>query len=188
MTTPDFIPVLGHGSHPSPEFGACVMEMVAFLAGEKHTDSPICVLPELRTLAIYVNDFVSDDNRSRIALLIPDFMNTSTLKIDLFLRRVQAEAFPEYYEWFTGDKRQEFQYLATCTPLAFNLNAVYHRIETECSETPLNKFTNEEWDNFVIEYLEKVMAIARDMKSETNEVAAILAKTKEHPSQAKVNV
>jgi hypothetical protein len=77
LNIPDSIPVLSRGNHTDPRDGACVMEMVSVLSGEEFSDSPTCVNSTLRTSAICVNDFVSDDNRNKIALMVPRFIGTS---------------------------------------------------------------------------------------------------------------
>ena len=86
MNIPDYIPVLSHGSHyNNPESGACFMEMISFLSGKQaQGDRPECVHGGLTGLGITVNDFVSDDNRSRLALLIPDFMGTRNIDYESF--------------------------------------------------------------------------------------------------------
>jgi hypothetical protein len=79
VNIPDFIPVLGHGGHYNPKDGACVMEMVSFIAGEKWSDRPDCVDEGIQEIARNVNDFVSDDNRQVIADMIPRFIGTDAL-------------------------------------------------------------------------------------------------------------
>jgi hypothetical protein len=41
----------------------CAMEWVSYLAGEPHTDQPVCVDPPLRTFCIKFNDALGDDAR-----------------------------------------------------------------------------------------------------------------------------
>lgn len=66
----DFIPVLSDGPHHSPEDGACVMEMVSFMAGEEWSDTPKCADRMISMIAQSVNDFVEDHNRH---LILKDF-------------------------------------------------------------------------------------------------------------------
>lgn len=80
VNIPDYIPVLSHGGHSNPKNGACVMEMVSFIAGEEWSDRPATVYDTLAEIARRTNDFVSDDNRSVIADLIPRFIGTDKLK------------------------------------------------------------------------------------------------------------
>ena len=47
---------LSTGHHERPDEGLCVMECVAFVAGEPHTDRPACACPVITQLAIHAND------------------------------------------------------------------------------------------------------------------------------------
>lgn len=46
------------GPHRSPDYGLCVMECVAFVAGERHTDRPECACPVITQIAVHANDTV----------------------------------------------------------------------------------------------------------------------------------
>jgi hypothetical protein len=61
----------GRGSHPKREDGMCVMEAVAYLAGEVHSDSPLCASWTIRKLAICVNDAASDELRNELLRDLP---------------------------------------------------------------------------------------------------------------------
>ncbi|HWT22404.1 MAG TPA: hypothetical protein VN213_02750, partial [Solirubrobacteraceae bacterium] len=52
---------LAKGAHRSPADGRCAMEWVAFIAGEKHTDHPVCVSPVLQRFCIALNDRLGDE-------------------------------------------------------------------------------------------------------------------------------
>ena len=67
---------LSRGFHTSPEKGMCLMELVAYLAGEEHTDIPACSSPSLTYMAQYVNDTVSNENRQRLIPLAWELMGT----------------------------------------------------------------------------------------------------------------
>lgn len=55
------------GGHPAPEYGMCVMETVAYIAGEPHTDQPKCACRIITCFAIAINDAIPDDaTRTRI--------------------------------------------------------------------------------------------------------------------------
>lgn len=69
--TPDGLPLLGAGRHRRPRQGACLMELVSVLAGERWTDAPHCTHPLLARLARLVNDAVSDAARPPLSLLAP---------------------------------------------------------------------------------------------------------------------
>ena len=68
---PELVPVLSRGRHRNPRKGACFMEMVSFLAGERWSDHPACTHPLLASLARLVNDHTSDAARGRLIDLIP---------------------------------------------------------------------------------------------------------------------
>ena len=57
---------LKSGSHSSAEAGLCAMEWVSYLAGEAHSDSPVCVSPILRSFCIDLNDSWDDEMRQRL--------------------------------------------------------------------------------------------------------------------------
>jgi hypothetical protein len=63
------------------------MEFASYLAGERWSDHPPCTHPLLAFLARGVNDFSSDDGRSRLVPLIPSVigMNGTDPKIDLVI-------------------------------------------------------------------------------------------------------
>ena len=64
--------VLGHGSHPNPDAGMCVMEAVAYVAGEPHSGSPACASPVLAALLRRWNDDLPHADRTRLLLpLVP---------------------------------------------------------------------------------------------------------------------
>jgi hypothetical protein len=47
---------LTHGAHNTREDGMCLMEAVAFIAGEKHSDRPECACPVLSAFGRNLND------------------------------------------------------------------------------------------------------------------------------------
>ena len=54
---------LGRGSHPSPEYGACVMELSSMLAGERFTHRPASVCFVIAELLRTFNDGADDERR-----------------------------------------------------------------------------------------------------------------------------
>lgn len=54
---------LSRGKHPSPERGACVMELASMLAGESFSDHPVAVSPLLGALMRRYNDYIDDERR-----------------------------------------------------------------------------------------------------------------------------
>lgn len=95
--SPDLVPVLSAGRHRNPRKGACFMEMASFLAGEKWSDHPRCTHPLLASMARLVNDALTDEERPRIAMLVPEVVGVTSddLAIDVALAvRAAATALP----------------------------------------------------------------------------------------------
>jgi len=69
---------LKSGSHSGPHAGACVMEAVAFIAGEQWSDHPQCVSPVIGAFLRSWNDSLpTDEDRERLLKpLIPKVINT----------------------------------------------------------------------------------------------------------------
>jgi hypothetical protein len=65
----DTIPILA-GSHDTRDDGVCAMELVAWMAGEPHSDSPACTCPVLAAFVRSWNDGIADDD-TRARLLRP---------------------------------------------------------------------------------------------------------------------
>lgn len=76
VNLPDGMPTLSAGAHADPTAGACLMEYVSVLAGERPSDRPKCVHPGLAAVARVVNDAVADTVRQGLILLAPDCINT----------------------------------------------------------------------------------------------------------------
>jgi len=75
---PDVLPVLSRGKHRNPKRGACFMELASYLAGERWSDRPACTHPLLAEVARNVNDRISDEARSSLAVLIPEVIGLAT--------------------------------------------------------------------------------------------------------------
>jgi hypothetical protein len=74
---------LGRGSHFAPSNGlveACVMEAVAYVAGEPFSDHPACASPILTSFLISWNDAMNDDDRQMLKTFIPRLVGTRTGK------------------------------------------------------------------------------------------------------------
>src|SRR3954469_7130258 len=76
--TPDLMPVLSRGKHRNPRKGACFMELASFLAGERWSDHPACTHRLLAALARHVNDYTSDEGRSRLGELVPSVIGLTS--------------------------------------------------------------------------------------------------------------
>jgi hypothetical protein len=68
---------LANGGHNSPDEGLCLLEAVAYVAGEPHTDHPACVSGVLGTFGRNLNDVLPDDLRQQLVPLIPDLPGTA---------------------------------------------------------------------------------------------------------------
>lgn len=64
------------GHHRSREHGTCLMEAVAYLAGEKHSDQPKCVSLALGGFGRGLNDALPMDLRQELKWLIPSLPGT----------------------------------------------------------------------------------------------------------------
>ncbi len=70
--------MLSPGKHRNSRQGACFMEMVSYLAGERWSDHPKCTHPLVASVARMVNDNTTDANRTRLAALIPSVIGLTT--------------------------------------------------------------------------------------------------------------
>ncbi len=169
VNIPDFIPVLSHGNHHKPEQGACVMEMVSFLAGEEFSDKPKCVAYKLRVEAISINDLVSDDNRNKIALMIPRFMGTSSLDGQKFA--------DDYYVY--ADTFKEEHGLDAYHSVSVGIRNRFH------NDTGDARLSNEGYDQIGIDYLNGLLDLADKHLGRTNvtPLSEYVPAMKSHPSQ-----
>ena len=72
---------LGHGSHKPPNNGlveACVMEAVAYVAGEPWSDHPACASPVITLFLIGLNDRLGDGDRQKLKPYITRLVGTNT--------------------------------------------------------------------------------------------------------------
>lgn len=68
---------LRRGAHATRDDGMCAMEMVAWLAGEAHSDEPACACPVLSAFVRACNDAMGDQARNRhLRPLVPMLVNT----------------------------------------------------------------------------------------------------------------
>jgi hypothetical protein len=78
VTAPASMPVLSRGKHRNPRKGACFMEMVSFLAGQRWSDHPGCTHPLLAEMARLVNDSVADQLRPQLVPMIPSVIGLTS--------------------------------------------------------------------------------------------------------------
>lgn len=67
---------LDFGPHPTFTSGHCAMEVVAWLAGEGHTDAPSCASRVLRSYTVTLNDLWNDEQRQRLKPFLPRMIGT----------------------------------------------------------------------------------------------------------------
>ena len=68
---------LATGAHDTAEDGMCLMEAVAHLAGEEHSDRPACVSPVLGDFGRSLNDKLDDELRQSLKPFIPALIGTA---------------------------------------------------------------------------------------------------------------
>lgn len=69
---------LAEGSHWDRGEGMCAMEAVAWLAGEDHTDRPVCVSGVLAVYVSGLNDMWDDEKRQTLKGFLPRLVGTNT--------------------------------------------------------------------------------------------------------------
>lgn len=106
-TAPDFMPVLGRGAHRSPENGACVMEYVSILAGERFSDNPSCTDSLLASMARSVNDALLDEHRHLLVPLITRLIGTAGASNSLSTaqKALLGERFGYALDWYRSTFR-----------------------------------------------------------------------------------
>jgi hypothetical protein len=67
---------LACGAHDRRDEGLCLMEAVAFVAGEPHTDRPSCVSPVLGAYGRALNDALPHELRQELKVFIPALPGT----------------------------------------------------------------------------------------------------------------
>src|SRR4029077_13546284 len=78
---------LAYGGHGAWEEGACIMEAVAYVAGEPHSDHPKCASPILTSFCMRWNDRLNDVDRQLLKPFIPRLVGTNTGEADELTRK-----------------------------------------------------------------------------------------------------
>jgi hypothetical protein len=78
---------LERGRHRSPQDGVCTMELVAWMAGEKHSDHPRSASPVIATFIRSFNDALDGADRQHLAALAARMIGTRGSDQDEVLRR-----------------------------------------------------------------------------------------------------
>jgi hypothetical protein len=83
MTTLDLDTLtLTHGSHSNRDEGVCLLEAVAWYAGEDHSDMPSCVSMVLCTYGTRLNDVLPHGRRQELKPLVPRLVGTASDGLD----------------------------------------------------------------------------------------------------------
>jgi hypothetical protein len=78
---------LEKGRHRTPQDGVCTMELVAWMAGEKHSDHPKSASPVIAAFIRSFNDALDSTHRQRLAVLAARMIETRGSREDEALRR-----------------------------------------------------------------------------------------------------
>jgi len=81
------------GAH-SPDGEMCVMEAVAWVAGEAWTDTPECACPVITRFAQSINDSMGDEFRQRLLPYVPRLIGTRSTWAVEQRRALRAAAKP----------------------------------------------------------------------------------------------
>jgi hypothetical protein len=89
----------------------CVMSMVAFLSGDRHTDEPRCASSVIRLFAIPINDGMDDESRQRLKPFAPRIIGTNDgrdqERAKILRDAMLAEVLPEALKDWTPHFRQD---------------------------------------------------------------------------------
>ncbi len=89
----DYAIKLSAGNHNTPQDGMCIMECVAYIEGEKHTDHPKCADPVITTFAMKTNDWMKEDERGA---LLPFVLRIAGSKSTTEIERQRAYMCADY--------------------------------------------------------------------------------------------
>lgn len=81
---------LDSGGHDRFKDGHCVMEVVAYVAGEPHSDRPRCTSPAIAAFLRSWNDALDDADRQMLRFLVPVVIGTATGAADELRRAWMA--------------------------------------------------------------------------------------------------
>ena len=107
---------LDRGAHSSREVGVSVMEAVAWLAGERHTDHPHTASPVIAAFCRLINDRVGDEERQRLVAYVPRLVGTRAAD-EIELRRTMVIA-----DWAVRSAAAAALRIAGLVELAENLS------------------------------------------------------------------
>lgn len=113
------VPYLRPGKGETPSEGGCIMQVTDWIHRHRWSDTPVCVHPVLRDLAISANDNSGHENRQLLLDLIPRLIGTSDYAISGTQHNQVVQAFygardkAPSYRWVSAligalDKFDEF--------------------------------------------------------------------------------
>jgi hypothetical protein len=115
----DALNPLGRGSH-TPGHDVCVMEAVAYVAGEPWSDHPQCACPVITSFLIAWNDGLADDERDALLRpLVPRIVGTRSTATVEHRRALMA------VDWLVRDHAPAWLRLAGLTAQADALAALH---------------------------------------------------------------
>jgi len=98
---------LSKGSH-SGTYGACVMELVSYLANEPWSDHPQCASKSITNLAIWINDTGDQTHRDILQELAGKIINTSDWKKE----PARAKLYSKFALWCSKEAAKYAKYAA----------------------------------------------------------------------------
>ena len=90
-----------HKYSKKPEDGACIMELVSYMANEPWSDAPQCASSSITSFCIWINDSGDQEHRDRLLVLAPKIINTRDYKKE----PERANLFAEYALWCAGEAK-----------------------------------------------------------------------------------
>ena len=107
----------GTGKHLTPDDGMCVMEAVAYVAGEPHTDRPKCASPVISAFLRFWNDSITDDDNRRDLLgpFVYRMVGTAAS------REIESQRSWMAFDWLVRNCLPSFMELTPMTPIAKKL-------------------------------------------------------------------
>ncbi len=93
---------LSSGKHSNIDHGACVMEMVSYLANERWSDHPQCASPSITSLAIWIKDNGDQEHRDVLKTMAPKIVNTKDWKKE----PARAKIYAEFAQWASDRARE----------------------------------------------------------------------------------
>lgn len=133
--------ILEHGSH-QPDHTFCVMEAVAFIAGEEWTDRPKCACPVISSFMRQLNDGMSASQRQKLKQLIPLLINSKkSISVEVKRARHIAEwcqqfknVYVAYAASYAARAAARAAYAAACAAAASDADTVWDKCIEEVKE------------------------------------------------------